>query len=297
MVGLILEGGGMRAGFVAGVLLALMEQKMAPFDAAMAISASVPTLAYFASGQRDEIEAVWRNELNTPKLICYRNIPAASLALSTRRPIVDIDYLVYTVFKEKYPLNLPALLTGPTICHFALTKVPDGEMYFLNPGENDIYSSIKACLAVPGCYPGTVCIDGCEYLDGGTVDPLPVKALLRQGVDRIVAVLTKPLDCEMEFPTFLERSLFWRYFRTYDWMLEKLWEAAQAYNDQISLLEKMAGADPPRAFIIAPDRMPPARFITRDHRKINRTIDMGYRKAKALERDLVRFFDSGHASV
>lgn len=283
----------MRAGFVAGVLLALMDKNIPPFDTAIAVSASVPTLAYFASGQRDEIEAVWRNELNTSRLVCYRNIPAASLALSTRRPIVDIDYLVYTIFKEKYPLNLTQLLRGKTTCHFALAKAPDGEMHFLSPGENDIYRSIKACLAVPGCYPGTVCIDGCEYLDGGTVDPLPARALMERGVDRIVAVLTKPLDCEMEFPNFLERSLFWRYFRTYDWMLEKLWEAAQAYNDQISLLEKLAGAAPPRAFIIAPDRMPPARFITRDRKKINRTIDMGYTKAEALEGDLMRFLEAG----
>jgi predicted patatin/cPLA2 family phospholipase len=97
----------------------------------------------------------------------------------------------------------------------------------------------------------------------------------------------------MESPTFLERSLFWRYFRTYDWMLEKLWEGAQAYNDHVAFLEKMAAADPPRAFIIAPDQMPPARFITRDRKKINRTIDMGYRKAKSLEGDLIRFLNGG----
>lgn len=291
MVGLILEGGGMRAGFAAGVLMALMEKQTIRFDAAMAVSASVPTLAYFAAGQRAEIEAVWRNELNTPKLVCYRNIPAASLTLSTKRPILDIDYLVYTVFKEKYPLNLPAVLTGSMICHFTLTKVPDGKVHFLHPGAYDIYHSFKACLAVPGCYPGTVRIDGCEYLDGGTVAPLPVKALFEQGLDRVVAVLTKPLDCEMEFPTFLERSLFWRYFRTHDWMLEKLWEAAQAYNEQIAFLEHLAASHPPRAFILAPDRMPPAPFITRDRKKINQTIDMGYKKAKAVEGELIRFLD------
>lgn len=279
----------MRAGFVAGALLAMMETKMARFDAAMAVSASVPTLAYFASGQRTEMEAVWRDELNTPKLVCYRNIPAASLTLSTKRPILNIDYLVYTVFKEKYPLDLKAVLTGSMVCHFALTKVPDGTVQFLCPGKHDIYHSFKACLAVPGCYPGAVHLDGCQYLDGGTVDPLPARSLFEQGMDRVVAVLTKPLDCEMEIPTFLERSLFWRYFRTYDWMLEKLWEAAQAYNDQVAFLEQLARARPPRAFIIAPDCMPPAKFITRDRKKINQTIDMGYKKAKAVEGELMRF--------
>ncbi|MFP4088064.1 MAG: patatin-like phospholipase family protein [Desulfobacteraceae bacterium] len=291
MVGLILEGGAMRAGFAAGVLMAMMEKKIARFDAAIAVSASVPTLAYFASGQRAEMEAVWRDELNTPRLVCYRNIPAASLILSTKRPILDIDYLVYTVFEKKYPLNLTAVLAGKMICHFALTKVPDGTLIFLSPGKHNIYHTFKACLAVPGCYPGSACVDGGEYLDGGTVDPLPAKALFELGMDRVVAVLTKPLDCEMEHPTFLERSLLWRYFRTYDWMPERLWEAAQAYNDQVALLEQLTRARPPRAFIIAPDRMPPARFITRDRKKINQTIDMGYKKAKAVEGELIRFLD------
>lgn len=61
-------------------------------------------------------------------------------------------------------------------------------------------------------------------------------------------------------------------------MLERLWEAAQLYNEQVSLLERMAEKRPPEAFILCPDRMPPARFITRDKKKINRTIDMGYQK-------------------
>jgi predicted patatin/cPLA2 family phospholipase len=66
MVGLLLEGGGMRAGFVAGAVMAMMDQGLTDFHLAVAVSASVPTLAYFAAGQRQEMERVWRHELNTP---------------------------------------------------------------------------------------------------------------------------------------------------------------------------------------------------------------------------------------
>ena len=103
MAHLILEGGGMRAGFTAGALMALSDTGLVNFDVAMAVSASIPSLAYFTAGQREELETVWREELNTPKLVCYRNIPAASIALSPKRPVLDIDYLVYEVFKKKYP--------------------------------------------------------------------------------------------------------------------------------------------------------------------------------------------------
>ena len=272
----------MRAGFVAGVLMALLDNNITKFDEALAVSASVPTLAYFLARQRDEIEMVWRHELCTPKLICYRNIPAASLTLSLRRPVLDIDYLIYHVFKKKYPLDVERLQKLDTRIYFAATRVPFGELSLLCLDHADIYDIFRACLAVPGCYPATVHLGGDDFVDGGTVNPLPASFLMNQAKTKILAVLTKPLGCEGEPPSIFERTLFWRYFHRHQWMLDKLWEAAQAYGEEVSRLEKLAEQSPPRAFIITPDRMPPAKFITRDRAKINRTIDMGYRKASQM---------------
>lgn len=117
-IGLILEGGGMRAGFVAGALMALADHGVTTFDEALAVSASVPTLAYFVAGQRIEMEKVWREDLNTARLVRYRNIPAASIALSVKRPILDIDYLIYDVFRKKYPLDVSRLRASRTTCRF-----------------------------------------------------------------------------------------------------------------------------------------------------------------------------------
>lgn len=291
MLGLILEGGAMRAGFVAGALMALMDKHLADFDFAAAVSASVPTLAYFASGQREEMEEVWRRELTSPKLVCYQNIPYATIALSEKRPVLNIDYLVYDVFKNKFPLNRNALLHNKMVCRFSAATVPHGKEVFLSPSEHDIYDLFKACLAVPGCYPTTVTMNDCEYVDGGTVNPLPLQGLPNENVSRFLAILTKPTDCENEPPNFLERTLFWRYFKRHDWMLEKLWEAAQMYNSQVALLEQMAQEEPPRALILCPDKMLPVKFVTLDNKKLNRTIDLGYEKMEQLENEVRRFFE------
>jgi len=72
-------------------------------------------------------------------------------------------------------------------------------------------------------------------------------------------------------------------------MMEKLWEAAQAYNEQVLFLERLARYEPPRAFIISPDEMLPARLITRDRKKINRTVDLGYQKVQKIEHHLRDF--------
>ena len=147
----------------------------------------------------------------------------------------------------------------------------------------------KACLAVPGCYPTTVTMNDCEYVDGGTVNPLPLQGFPNENASKFLAILTKPTDCENEPPNFLERALFWRYFKKHDWMLERLWEAAQLYNSQVAILEQMAQEKPPRALIICPDKMPPVKFVTLDNSRINRTIDLGYRKVEEFE-DRIGFF-------
>ena len=283
MLGLVLEGGAMRAGFAVGALMALMDKKLADFDAAAAVSASVPILAYFSAGQRKDMEKIWRDELTSPKLVCYQNIPAASLALSTKRPILNIDRLVYHIFKKRYPLDNPALLANKMTCRFSAASVPEGKQVFLTPAAGNIYDVIRACLAVPGCYPAPVSLNGREYVDGATVNPLPLQGLPNGKASKVLAILTKPIDCENEPPNFLERALFWRYFKKHDWMLEKLWEAAQIYNSQVSLLEQMARENPSRAMIICPDKMPPVKFVTLDKKKINQTIDLGYEKIEELE--------------
>lgn len=286
---LVLEGGGMRAGFVAGALMALMDKGWTRFDAAVAVSASVPTLAYFASGQREDMEAVWRHELCSPRLVCYRNLPAASLALSTQRPVVNIDYLVDEVFRERHPLDVAALARNPMQCRFAATRAPQGTLALLDPGEHDVYLLMKACLAVPGCYPGTVCVDTCEYLDGGAAHPLPFLGGL-DPEDRILAILSKPEGAEIHLVGFWEKVLFWRYFHQHDWMEEKLALAERHYQEHVALLEQKARSDPPRAVAILPEHRTPAGFLTRNERKLNRTIDLGYRQVEALAPEIAQFF-------
>ncbi|WP_035254338.1 hypothetical protein [Desulfatiglans anilini] len=72
-------------------------------------------------------------------------------------------------------------------------------------------------------------------------------------------------------------------------MMERLWDAAMVYREETSFLKSLALQNPPRAMVICPDDMPPARFLTRDRRKIILTVDMGYAKVQALLRPIRRF--------
>lgn len=294
---LVLEGGGMRAGFVAGVLMAWMDNRIVDFDSAIAVSGSVPTLGYFAAGQRKEMEFVWRNELHTPELIHYKYLPHAALTGAVKRPVLDVDYLVDKIIGGKYPVDMAGLNLGRTRPYFAAAELPSGRLAIFSPKGKDLSKIYKACLWVPAACPDSAVFGEGEYLDGGVANPLPARWIFRHGGGRrIVAVLSKPPRSGLYQPTTLQRMLFRRYFKENEWLVRKLREAYQTYHEELDFLERLANEKPPRAMLVYPEERPPVRFISRDGRKINRTIDLGYEKGMALS-DQVRAFLHGKKFV
>jgi len=295
MLALVLEGGGMRAGFVAGALMALMDLGLRNFDVAVAVSASVPSLAYYLSGQRTAIEKIWRHELTSEKVVAYRYLPLAVLSDSSPYPVLNTGYLVDHVIERNYPLNLDALERCPTKVLMAATRVPSGRLDLLRPGQADLYRIFKACLAVPACAVGPVRVGKRKYLDGGIANPLPVQPLLKYRDIRILGILSKPLH-EGHYPTnFLERVFFWRYFHKHAWVTRCLKRSTNVYAEQVALLEEYERLQPPAAFIVKPEKMPVADFATRNEDKVNQTVDAGYRSVEALHEKLATFLATGRA--
>jgi len=149
--------------------------------------------------------------------------------------------------------------------------------------ENLIPGSISPLLeCLSGSWSSFACttVTSMTYLGHAL---LFLAAIPRRCVWEKTILLTEALSTHcLQPPSIFERTLFWRYFHRHQWMLDKLWEAAQSYGEEVSRLEKLAEESPSRALLITPDRMPPAKFITRDRAKINRTVDMGYRKAARM---------------
>jgi predicted patatin/cPLA2 family phospholipase len=269
--------------------MALMDLGWRNFDIAVTVSASVPTLAYFLSGQRTAIETIWRHELTSEKLVEYRHLPLAALSEASRYPVLDTGRLVDHIIAYKYPLDRDALKRCPTKFLMAATCVPSGKLDLLRPGQDDLYRIFKACLAVPACAVGPVRVGKRKYLDGGIANPLPVRPLLKYRGIRILGILSKPLH-EGHYPTsLLERVFFWRYFRKNAWVIRCLNKSTKVYAEQVALLEEYGRLQPPAAFIIKPEKMPAADFVTRNGNKVNLTIDAGYRSVETLHEKLATF--------
>jgi hypothetical protein len=83
--------------------------------------------------------------------------------------------------------------------------------------------------------------------------------------------------------------VIWRYFRKHAWVTRCLNKSTKVYAEQVALLEEYRRLEPPAAFIIKPEKMPAADFVTRNGNEVNLTIDAGYRSVKSMHDQLTAF--------
>src|SRR3989338_10270539 len=100
LTAIVCSGGGMRSAHGAGFLYALATQLglTAP-DVMVGSSGDAGNVLYFSAGQYESLKRIWTELLSTPKFIS---------PLRFWR-VMDINYLVDTVFKEQERLDTDAL--------------------------------------------------------------------------------------------------------------------------------------------------------------------------------------------
>jgi len=273
---LILQGGGLRGAFAAGGCFALGDLGVSQFDVAFAVSASVPTLAYFLAGQCKEGREVWENYLSTKRLIRYSSLFLGWKDDYRHRPLIDLHYLVYDVFRDRFPLNMDRLRASKTEAYFVACDARTYVPRYFQPDEADMYHIMRACMALPGAVPEKPLVRGEAYVDGGIVDPLPVEKALSCGADRLLVVLTIPPGAISRKTTILERLAMRRYFKDNPGLLDVCDTRNDPLIRALDVLENFERNNPGSVLVIRPKSRLPAGRITRNRPKIVKTVQMGY---------------------
>ena len=273
---LILQGGGLRGAFAAGACFALGDLGISQFDLAFAVSASVPTLAYFLAGQCREGREVWENYLSTTRLIRYSNLFLGWTDDYRHRPLIDLHYLVYQVFRDRFPLGIDRLLASKTEAYFVATDAETYLPHYFQPDPARMYHIMRACMALPGAVPEKPLVNGRAYIDGGVVDPLPIEKALQLGADRFLVILTIPPGAVSKKPTLLERMFARQYFRDSPGLLDTCDKRNDRLYEALDLLEKLERKNPESSVILRPKNKLPAGRVTRSRSRIAKTLKIGY---------------------
>lgn len=226
---LIVEGGGFKSAFTAGVLDAFQMTGYRPFNRYIGISGGSIAVSYFISGQyRTGLEALLHLAMDS-------NFTAFSRTFS-EQGFMDLD-IIAAVANEHIVFDLleamKVSLRHPV--NFVATNELTGKPAYLKPGRKNWLDAIIASSALPFFTKGRHNFEDSAYIDGGCSAPLPAKWAYEQGARNVLVLRTWPRG--MRFARSWADVAGSYYYRS-DPILKNIVDRGHAiYNEQADYLE------------------------------------------------------------
>ena len=183
---LVLEGGGMRGAFTAGVLDYLLDKDIM-FDHIYGVSIGACHACSYISRQRGRAFRIVADYVNDPRYMGYRHLLKEGNMFATdfvyRRIPDELDPFDYETFRN-YGGDFRVVMTDCDTGKPVYARVKDL--------KTDI-DYVRASASLPG-FSRIVHLPCGDCLDGGMVDSIPVKKAFADGSKKVVAVLTRDED-------------------------------------------------------------------------------------------------------
>lgn len=279
---LVVEGGGMRGVFAAGVLNAFGSAGFDPFDMYFGVSAGACNLASHLAGQNDRnFDIIERYSIDGRFIHVGRFLRGGHL--------MDLDWLWEITIRE-YRLDLKSIFgrlkeKGKQYIIVA-TSVTTGKAVYLEPDEETLEHYLKVSSSLPVFYRNFLEVGSEKMTDGGVADSLPVGEAIRHGATEITVIRTRPSAYVKKKSPF---ALFYPLiFRDYPLFAEAMRQRPVAYMESVRLIRQ-----PPsgvRVFEIAP---PPNIHVGRVTTHIG-ALKMAYQRGRDCAK---RFMDDYSCQV
>jgi predicted patatin/cPLA2 family phospholipase len=202
---LIIQGGGFRTSFSAGVLDAFIAHNYNPFDQYIAISAGSIGLSYYLSRQ-------YRHYYKAMCLLAEDNDFISYNKLMSAEGMMNVDFF-REIANEKIPFDYETALSviQNKEITFVMTNRTTGEAHYHTPTKETWMDAIIASCTLPFVTKGEHKIDGIGYMDGGWSDSLPVEWAFENGARDIVIIRTTPTEVKISqsWPDYFGSFYFW----------------------------------------------------------------------------------------
>jgi len=274
--GLLCEGGGQLGVYGVGALQCFYDHGVT-FPYYIGVSAASANLASHLAGHRDRTLRFYAQ-------YAARREYMGLLRLLRTGSFVDLEYIYSTLTGPggEDPIDYDTLCACGDEIRIVVTNAATGQAEYLLGNacfaQRECRALMASCSLPVYCKP--VELGGRHYFDGGVADSLPIEQALRDGCERVAAILNRPAGYEKA-----PERLQWLYplvLRRYPEIARALRERHLHYAQSVQMLEALEREG--RAVLIRPAEPLPMHTFTRKPRElIERVCAMGYRDAeKAL---------------
>lgn len=275
--GLVLEGGGMKGVYTAGVLDFFLDKGIS-FCSCYGVSAGACSLCSFLSGQRGRAYHVTVDYLEDKN---YCGI----YSLLKTGDLFGADMCYHRIPDELYPYDYQTFNKYQGTFYSVVTNIETGKPEYIpiKDMKRDI-DAVRASASLPLVSRNVRWKDGL-YLDGGISDAIPVKRARKDGNRKNVVVMTKEAGYRRQ-PSYMLPVFKLRY-KKYPKVYELMKNRHNAYNKTLDYIaEQVAAGD---IFLIQPKRKSDVGRIEKDKEKLKALYEQGYQEASDCYKDLLTF--------
>ncbi len=186
-LGLVVEGGALRAVCSAGGVVALEHLGLTDvFDHVYGTSAGAMNASYFVTGQARLGIRIYYEDMNRRAVVNPWRF----------WKILDLDRLFEQTILSAKRLRLDTILAARSKLHIATleAKTGLGRLFAAQAlgGEAELLSALRAATAAPFLYNQPVTVEGHRFLDAGLVNSFPIADAVAAGCTDILVFLTRP---------------------------------------------------------------------------------------------------------
>ncbi|MDD5969520.1 MAG: patatin family protein [Anaerostipes sp.] len=271
--GLVLEGGGMRGIYTAGVLDVFLEEGI-HFDGVIGVSAGAIHGCSYVAEQRGRNLRYYKKYCNDKRFMSFYNL--------VRYGDIAGEEFCYHELPEKLdPFDYETFEKSDTEFYVTCSNLETGKAEYikLNDMKVDI-DLLRASASLP-YVSRTVEANGMKLLDGGCTDSIPLRAFLEMGFLKSVVVLTRDEHYEKTAENPYLPKIF---YRKYPKFIKALRERHIRYNKTRASIEKLSKAG--KIFVIRPSVELDIGRMEKDPEELQRIYDIGVQDARASLEEL-----------
>ena len=262
-VGLVLEGGGMRALFTAGVLDALLDVKELDIDGIVGVSAGALFGANYVSGQKERAIRYNKKYARDKRYMGLHSWITTGNAVNKEFAFYEIPFKLDVFDQEKFKQSKIDF-------YVVMTNVENGQAeYVLIKDVFEQMEYLRATSALPFASK-IIEINGKKYLDGGISDSITIDYCRNLGYDKIIVVLTRPENTHKEDKlNFLYKLVY----RKYPNLVERLINMGKDYEVVLKKIKDLENEN--KIFVIRPPEVLKIGRLEKNEYKIQNVYDIG----------------------
>jgi len=270
--GLVIEGGGMRGLFTAGVLDYFLQNKFSiPY--VIGVSAGASMGASYISQQFKRNTLVNINYANDKRYQSLRNLITQKSLFGMKflfdklpNELVPFDYETFFNNSQKY-------IIGATDCHTGKAVYFDKDML----DKQELMKAMAASCSLPFLSP-IIEFKGKKLLDGGLADSIPIAKSISDGNKKNIVILTRNLNYHKSAFKFKRIANF--FYKKYPNITKALLQRHQIYNDTLDKLTQMKKNG--EVFIIRPQNKLTVGRLEKDPIKLTKLYKEGFSVAQKI---------------